>query len=125
MSSSVEISLPQILKELIININYSILNDPKLEPKIRKEIISQIDKSLMNETQIQIDSFLPKINEKKLNKFFCDIGKYSFPYFEKVDERKQYTIVVESTFCLKSKIIKKSNQLRKCFLLFMSHIPIY
>lgn len=125
MSSCVEISLPQILEELIININYSILNDPKLDPKIGKEIISQIDKSLMNETQIQIDSFLPKINEKKLNKFFCDIGIYSFPYFEKVDERKQYTIVVESTFCLKSKIIKKSNQLRKCFLLFMSHIPIY
>lgn len=106
------------MEELIININYSILNDPKLDPKIGKEIISQVDKFLKKETQIQIDSLLPMINGKKVNKFFYDIEKYSFPYFEKVDESKQYTIVVESTFCLKSQIIKKMGQLRKSFLLF-------
>lgn len=118
VSSSVTIDLSQILEELIISLNYSILEDPKLDPNIGKEIVAKVDKFLKKETQIQIDSLLPKIDGKKVNKFFYDMEKYSYPYFEKVEENKKYTLVVESTFCLKSQIIKKSEQLRKCFLLF-------
>jgi len=59
VSSSVEISLPQILEELIIKINYSILNDPKLDPKIGKEIISQIDKSQQRKCFLFFMSHIP------------------------------------------------------------------
>ena len=116
-SFSTVIDLPKILEELIISINYSILNDPELDPKIGKEIIARVDKFLKKETQIQIDSLLRMINGKNVNKFFYDIEKYSFPYFEKEDESKQYTIVVELAFCLKSQIIKKMGQLKKSILL--------
>ena len=55
------------MKELIIRINYSILNDPILDQKIGKEIIALVDKSLKKETKIKIDSLLSKFNGKKVN----------------------------------------------------------
>ena len=106
------INLPQIKEELILSINYSILNNSELDPKISKKIITKIDKYLKNETPFQIDSFLPMVDGKKVNRFISSIENYSFPSFEKIDENKKYTIIVESTFSLKSQIIKKSDQLR-------------
>lgn len=119
------INLPQIKEELILSIIYSILNNSELDPKISKKIITKIDKYLKNETPIQIDSFLPMVDGKKVNRFISSIENYSFPSFEKIDENKKYTIIVESTFSLKSQIIKKSDQLRKSFLLFSLMQKLY
>ncbi len=41
---------------------------------------------------------------------------YTFPSETNIDEKKKYTIIAETTFSLKSQIVKKSNKFRKSFL---------
>ena len=57
---------------------------------------------------------------KKFRIFFDLINPYSYPKIgiEEVDPKVKYTVLVESTYCLKKNIIKKSEQLRKNFLFF-------
>lgn len=112
------IDLQAVKEELILSINYAQLNNANLEPNTGKEIIRQVNESLKKETPIQIDSFVPMIDGRKINTFFASIENYSFPCVEKVDEQKKYTLIMESTFCLQSQIVDKLNQLRKSFLLF-------
>ena len=115
-SNTIEIS--QVLNDLILSINYAIINNPKLKEKPVKNIIKIIDRWLKEETSIQIDSFLLRVDGKEINKFLSTIENYSFPSEKKIDDNKIYTIIVETIFCLKSQIVKKANQLRKSFLLF-------
>ena len=82
------IDLQTVKEELILSINYAQLNNANLEPNTGKEIIRQVNESLKKETPIQIDSFVPMIDGRKINTFFASIENYSFPCVEKVDEQK-------------------------------------
>jgi len=56
---------------------------------------------------------------KNIKKLIENIEDYSFPFQkEKISEKENYNILVESTHSLKSSIIKKTNQLRKYYLFF-------
>lgn len=112
------IDVPQVLDEIILSINYALMNNRRLKERIAKLIIKKVKKLLKSEAVIQIDSFLPGVNGKNINIFFDSIKQYSFPSTHKIDENKKYSLIVESTFCLSSQIYKKTNQIRKSFLLF-------
>ena len=115
-SSLIDIS--QIEEEMILSINYALLNNSSLDEKTAKKIIRRINKCFKDETKVQIDSLLPMVEGKDLNTFFDSIKNYSFPSTNKIENDKVYTLIVESTFSLSSQIVKKSSQLRKSFLLF-------
>ena len=110
--------ISQVRDELILSINFEIINNNKLKEKPVKEIFKIIDRYLKDETAIQIDSLIPIAKGEELNKFFTSVKENSFPSGKLLDEGKNYTVIVESTFSLKSQIVKKTNQLRKNFLLF-------
>ena len=112
------IEISKVLDGIILNMNYSVLKGKKLDTNKMNEIIRQINEIFEGETKIEIDSLFPFINGKQINKFFKRIDEFSYPKELKVDEDKDYTIIVESTFSLKSQIIKKAEQLRKAFMLF-------
>ena len=110
--------ISQVRDELILSINFEIINNNKLKEKPVKEIFKIIDRYLKDETAIQIDSLIPIAKGEELNKFFTSIEENSFPSGKLLDEGKNYTVIVESTYSLKSQIVKKTNQLRKSFLVF-------
>ena len=110
--------ISQVRDELILSINFEIINNNKLKEKPVKEIFKIIDRYLKDETAIEIDSLIPIAKGEELNKFFTTIKENSFPSGKLLDEGKNYTVIVESTYSLKSQIVKKTNQLRKSFLVF-------
>ena len=97
---------------------YKVKKDPELKIDIADKIMKQVDNVLKNEKPIQIDSFIPLVDGKKINDFLNVIKDYSFPVLNNIDENNKYTIIVESTFSLKSQIGKKADQLRRYFLIF-------
>ena len=121
----ITIDISQILDEMILSINYSLIEKDDLKPDIAKEIIKKIIISLENETKIQIDSLIPMIEGKQIFDFYERIKEFSFPSINNINKHKKYTVIVESTFCLESQIVKKVNQLRKSFLLFSLLHRIY
>ena len=112
------IEISKVLDEIKLNMNYSALKSKKLEPNKMNEITGQINKYFEKETKIDIDSIFPFINGKQINNFFKKVDKFSYPKEIQVNEDKDYTVIVESTFSLKSQIIKKSEQIKKAFILF-------
>lgn len=115
------IDLEEVHNDFILSLNYILLkesNNPEIDKETALNIIAKIDKALKNEKAIQIDTLLPLISGKELLSFFDAIKDYSFPQENKIDPKKNYTIIVESTFSLYSQIVDKVNQLRKSFLLF-------
>ena len=109
--------IQNILNELATRIHYKC---KKLDAKnnIAEEIIQIAFDKLKDEKPIQIDTFLPLIEGKKITHFLTMIKDYSYPNIDNIDEGKKYTIIVESTFSLKSQITKKVEQLRREFLFF-------
>ena len=97
---------------------YKVKKDPELKIDTADKIMKQVDNVLKNEKPIQIDSFIPLVDGKKINDFLNVIKDYSFPVLNNIDENNKYTIIVESTFSLKSQIGKKADQLRRYFLIF-------
>ena len=122
---SLIIDISQIQEEMILSINYALLQNPNLDEKTENKIICRIHKCLKGETVIQIDSFFPKVNGSNINTFFDSIKNYSFPLTNKIENNKKYSVIVESTFSLSSQIVKKSDQLRKSFLLFSFMHKLY
>ena len=114
--SNTKILIPEILGEMILKINKSVIKNDLNTSKAFK-LIKELNNHLEGETQIEIDSMFPMIPGKKINDFFKKINEFSFPNFI-LDEQNKYTIIVESTFNLKSQIIKKVEQIRKSFLVF-------
>ena len=107
------------IKNLLANrLYYKVKKDPELKIDTADKIMKQVDNVLKNEKPIQIDSFIPLVDGKKINGFLNVIKDYSFPILNNIDENKKYTIIVESTFSLKSQIGKKADQLRRYFLIF-------
>ena len=97
---------------------YKVKKDPELKIDTADKIMKQIDNVLKNEKPIQIDSFIPLVDGKKINDFLNVIKDYSFPVLNNIDENNKYTIIVESTFSLKFQNGKKADQLRRYFLIF-------
>ena len=97
---------------------YKVKKDPELKIDTADKIMKQVDSVLKNENPIQIDSFIPLVDGKKIKGFLNVIKDYSFPVLNNIDENNKYTIIVESTFSLKSQIGKKADQLRRYFLIF-------
>ena len=114
----ISFEISQVRDELLLSINFEIINNNKLKEKPVKEIFKIIDRYLKDETAIEIDSLIPIAKGEELNKFFTTIKENSFPSGKLLDEGKNYTVIVESTYSLKSQIVKKTNQLRKSFLVF-------
>jgi hypothetical protein len=114
----ISFEISQVRDELLLSINFEIINNNKLKEKPVKEIFKIIDRYLKDETAIEIDSLIPIAKGEALNKFFTTIKENSFPSGKLLDEGKNYTVIVESTYSLKSQIVKKTNQLRKSFLVF-------
>jgi len=116
---SIYLDVGEIKNDLILSINYALLNDnSKLKKDIGLQIINKIIKCLKDETCIQIDSFLPIVSGEKLSLFFQTINQYSYPAHDKIDPQKNYTIIGEITYSLRSQIGENVNQLRKSFILF-------
>ena len=97
---------------------YKVKKDPELKIDTADKIMKQVDSVLKNENPIQIDSFIPLVDGKKIKGFLNVIKDYSFPVLNNIDENNKYTIIVESTFSIKSQIGKKADQLRRYFLIF-------
>ena len=97
---------------------YKVKKDPELKIDTADKIMKQVDSVLKNENPIQIDSFIPLVDGKKIKGFLNVIKDYSFPVLNNIDENNKYTIIVESTFSLKSQIGKKADHLRRYFLIF-------
>lgn len=107
------------IKNLLANrLYYKVKKDPELKIDTADKIMKQVDNVLKNEKPIQIDSFIPLVDGKKINDFLNVIKDYSFPVLNNIDENNKYTIIVESTFSLKSQNGKKADQLRRYFLIF-------
>ena len=107
------------IKNLLANrLYYKVKKDPELKIDTADKIMKQVDNVLKNEKPIQIDSFIPLVDGKKINDFLNVIKDYSFPVLNNIDENNKYTIILESTFSLKSQIGKKADQLRRYFLIF-------
>ena len=97
---------------------YKVKKDPELKIDTADKIMKQVDNVLKNEKPIQIDSFIPLVDGKKIKGFLNVIKDYFFPLLNNIDENNKYTIIVESTFSIKSQIGKKADQLRRYFLIF-------
>ena len=69
-SFSNTIDISQVLDEIILSINYALINNTNLDEKIAKKIIKKVESLFKKETSIQIDSFLPGVNGKEINNFF-------------------------------------------------------
>ena len=119
------IVIAQVLDEIILSINYALNNNKSLDEKKAKKIIKKIENLSKKETSIHIDSFLTQVDGKEINNFFGSIKEYSFFAIDKIDDKKKYTLIVESTFCLDSQISKKVNQIKKSFLFFSQLHKIY
>ena len=80
--------------------------------------MKQINENFSDEADLEIDSFYPGINGKNIENFFKTIKNCSYPKITEVNPDINYSVIAESTYCLKSNVIKKSEQMRKIFLLF-------
>jgi len=91
----------------------------ELDENIAKKIFEEFKEKLENEPKIEIDSFFFNVTGKKVKDFFLNMKKYSFPANETaIDTNEEYTILVESTHCLKNTLKKKTEQLAKYYLFF-------
>lgn len=116
--TNIKIDIQKCLEEVILYLNYKLIKNDNLSSNQTKDLIKKLDDFFKNETLIEIDSLFPNIKGNIINKFFQKIKDQTYPINLKVEDELNYTIIVESTFSLKSQIIKKTDQLRKAFLFF-------
>ena len=91
----------------------------ELDENVAKQIFDDFKEKLANEPKIEIDSFFFNVKGKKVKDFFLNMKQYSFPANETaIDTNEDYTILVESTHCLKNTLKKKTEQLAKYYLFF-------
>ena len=90
------------------------------------EEAEKIFKSKSN--QIQIDSFFPNVNGKTIKKFYNEVKEYSHcskDFLEKIDEMKNYNLIIESTHNILSTLNKKGKQLKNYFIIFSQTKKLY
>ena len=91
----------------------------ELDENVAKQIFDEFKEKLENEPKIEIDSFFFNVKGKKVKDFFLNMKQYSFPANETaINTNEEYTILVESTHCLKNTLKKKTEQLAKYYLFF-------
>ena len=91
----------------------------ELDENVAKQIFDEFKEKLENEPKIEIDSFFFNVKGKKVKDFFLNMKQYSFPANETaININEEYTILVESTHCLKNTLKKKTEQLAKYYLFF-------
>ena len=118
--SNVEIEIPSFLKDIESYIEQETQKN-KLDEKKAIEIKEEINNAMIGEKKIKLDSCFINVQGKEIIKFFQSLEKYSFPSLEgKILENESYVILVESTHSLRTKIPKKTEQLRKYNLFFSS-----
>ena len=122
--SNIKIVISDFLEELRLYMFGKTFNKQKLDKKVSKTILDEITAYFKDETEIEINSFYPYISGAKIDHFFKLITNYSYPTFMEINSGAKYTVMVESTYCLKKNMIKKLEQLRKNFLFFQSSINI-
>ena len=117
---NIKIENKYFTSELIAFIDRTVKNNfSKTLKEDEAKTIKQSFKNLMiDKNDIQIDSLYLNVSGAKIKKYFDSIEEYSYPSGVDVDEKKTYTIIVESTHSLRSNIIKKAEQLRKMLFLF-------
>ena len=116
--SNIKIKIPEFLEELRSYMSWKVFENDKLDNKVAKTILEQFKKYFKDETEIEIDSLYPGISGEKIQKLFSILNNYSYPKIVEIEPKDKYTVLVESTYCLRKNIIKKSDQLRKYFLFF-------
>ena len=116
--SNIKIKISDFLDDLKLYIYGKFYNSNESERKVAKDIMKQINENFSDEADLEIDSFYPGINGKNIENFFKTIKNYSYPKITEVNPDINYSVIAESTYCLKSNVIKKSEQMRKIFLLF-------
>ena len=116
--SNIKIKISDFLDDLKLYSYGKYYNADESGRKVAKEIKEQINKYFSDEPDLEIDSFYPGINGENIENFFKTIKNYSYPKITEVNPVINYSVIVESTYCLKSNVIKKSEQMRKIFLLF-------
>ena len=116
--SNIKIKISDFLDDLKLYIYGKFYNSNESERKVAKDIMKQINENFSDEADLEIDSFYPGINGKNIENFFKTIKNYSYPKITEVNPSINYSVIAESTYCLKSNVIKKSEQMRKIFLLF-------
>ena len=82
--------ISQVRDELILSINFEIINNNKLKEKPVKEIFKIIDRYLKDETAIEIDSLIPIAKGEELYKFFTSVKENSFPSGKFFEEYLKY-----------------------------------
>ena len=82
-----------------------VFKNDKLDKKVAKNILKLIKEYFKDENEIEIDSVYTLISGEKMKNFIDLINPYSYPYIEieKIDPKPKYTVLVESTYCLKKK----------------------
>ena len=113
-----KIPISVLLEEFRSYIYAKIFNCESLQKKTAQKILAGITKYFENEPDIEIDSFYPFISGEKIKQFFESTKNCSYPEKVIVNPNLKYTVIVESTYCLKRNVIQKSEQVRKNFLLF-------
>ena len=116
--SNIKIKISDFLDDLKLYSYGKYYNAGESGRKVSKEIKEQINKYFTDEPDLEIDSFYPGINGENIENFFKTIKNYSYPKITEVNPGINYSVIAESTYCLKSNVIKKSEQMRKIFLLF-------
>ena len=116
--TNVKFSLSGFLEELKLYMFGKTFQNDNFDKKVGRKILTEMNKYFEDETEIEIDAFYTDVDGEKLSNFFAMIKNYSFPNLLEMNKKTKYTIIVESTYCLRKNIIKKSNQMRKNFLFF-------
>ena len=116
-NANIIIKIKDIIEEIVLYLNEKIIEINKpADDGIN--IIKQLKAYFKEEMQIEVDTLFPLVKGTIIKNFFETTKDYSYPDIEKFDEKLSYTIIMESTYNLRSQIIKKSEQLRKAFLFF-------
>ena len=118
--SNIKIKISEFIDDLNVYMSSKVFKNDKLDKKVAKNILKLIKEYFKDENEIEIDSVYTFISGEKIKNFIDLINPYSYPYIEieKIDPKAKYTVLVESTYCLKKNIIKKSEQEEEFFILF-------
>ena len=84
-------------------------------------MIKKIEARLKALDKIELDFFFINVPGENIYQFFDNMKSYSYPYTEEKKENfedKSFTIIIESTYSLRSAINKKPSQIHKYHLFF-------
>ena len=117
---NVEIELNKFFEDVKKFLDW-LLEQKGIAEKKSKEMMEEIIDKLKDLDKIELDSFFINVPGEIIQQFFDNMKSYSYPYTEEKKEKfekKNFTIIVESTHSLRSVIQKKPCQIHKYHLFF-------